>query len=191
MKKPSVAARKVACRAVFALGCFVCAQLVGVRGAQADSARKVQGFDVLGTVGYGIRGPYATTFGLDLGYTLPFGFRFGADTSYGFGRTLEEKNSRGETVETIYHASFTFGGSLGWDFLLPSFRLRADLATGLSWYSYDSHNFEGAAPGVRQYLGPRLVLLWQYHNFEFGLQTKYWVMEHDLFYVGLMGGVRF
>ena len=43
---------------------------MGVRGAQADSARKVQGFDVLGTVGYGIRGPYGMTFGLDLGYTL-------------------------------------------------------------------------------------------------------------------------
>jgi hypothetical protein len=151
----------------------------------------VQGLDVLATVGYGISGPYGATFGLDLGYTLPFGLRLGADSSFGFGRTLEEKNARGETVETIYHGSFGFGGSLGWDFLLPSFRLRADLATGIDWYSYESHNFEGATPGVRQYWGPRVALLWQYRYFEFGLQTKYWLMEHNLFYVGLMGGVRF
>src|SRR3954467_6601932 len=105
MKIGGVSTRKVVCHAVFALGCFVFIQLGGVRSARAESPRKVGGFEVLGTLGYGFTAgnltwtdekeiaPYGVTLGLELGYTLPFGLRIGADLSHGFGRRVEKTNS--------------------------------------------------------------------------------------------------
>jgi hypothetical protein len=141
MRKGDVSLRKVACRVLLALGCFVFSQLVGARGARADSPRKVEGFEVVGTLGYGFPvgattvNPYGVTLGLDLGYTLPFGLRIGADAIYGFGRTSED-------VTDI--VSFAFGGSAGYDLLLSSFRLRGALDMGLALYSAERGRVEGA-----------------------------------------------
>src|SRR4051812_9493083 len=108
MKNGCVSARKVAGRGVFALGCFVFTQLVGARDARAQSTRKVDGFEVVGTLGYAVgdvawwggkvAAPYGVTLGLDLGYTLRFGLRIGAQIGHGFGRRLEETSSTGEVV---------------------------------------------------------------------------------------------
>ena len=54
MKKWGVSARKVACQG-FALGCLIFIQLVGARSARAESPRKVEGYELLGTLGYGFR----------------------------------------------------------------------------------------------------------------------------------------
>src|SRR5262245_43333286 len=96
MKERCVPARKVACQAAFALGCFVFVQLVGARSARAEGPRKVEGFEVLGTLGYGVAvgdlefDPYGVMVGLDLGYTFRFGLRIGTDASYGFGHRGEQ-----------------------------------------------------------------------------------------------------
>ncbi|MEI9941693.1 MAG: hypothetical protein WDO69_31140 [Pseudomonadota bacterium] len=198
MKKGNVSARKVACRAVFALGCFVFIQLVGERGARAESPRKVAGFEALGALGYGVSvgagdkyEPYGVMVGLDLGYTLPFGLRIGVDASHGFGRRIEQTSSTGEVVTTEAGSS-ACGGSVGYDHLLwSSFRLRGAIDTGLIgfWTSTD----RGPFPGLAWYYGPKVALIWQYSVFELGLQSKYWVTtaDHGVFQVGLVSGVRF
>jgi len=205
MKKGNVSARKVTCRAVFALGCFVFIQLVGARGARAESPRKVAGFEALGTLGYAFGDvawwggkevtPYGVTLGLDLGYTLPFGLRIGAQIGHGFGRSLEETSSTGEVVVTDV-SSTAWGGSVGYDLLLSSFRLRGAVDAGLITYYHDYH--QGVLPpGASYYIGPELALIWQYRVFELGLQSKYWVTSADgegnngVVQVALMSGARF
>jgi hypothetical protein len=194
MKKVDVSARKVACRTGFALGCFVFIQLVGARDARAESPRKVEGFEVLGTLGYGVAvgdmelEPYGVMVGLELGYTLPFGLRIGADLNYGFGGRTEQTLSTGRVVVTDA-SSTTLGGSVGYDLLLSSFRLRGAVDSGLIFF-----NFEGAAePGASWYIGPKVALIWQYRAFELGLQSKYWVTldRTGVVQAGLMSGARF
>jgi hypothetical protein len=193
MKKADVSARKVVREAVFALSCFVFIQLVGARDARAESPRKVEGFEVLGTLGYGVAvgdmeiEPYDVMVGLELGYTLPFGLRIGTDASYGFGRRIEQTLSTGRVVVTDA-SSITWGGSVGYDLLLSSFRLRGAVDSGVIIY-----NFEGAVtPGAAYYIGPKVALIWQYRAFELGLQSKYWVsVDHGVVQVGLMSGARF
>lgn len=207
MKKGNPSACNVACRAVFAVACFAFIQLVGVRGAQADSARKVEGFEVLGTLGYGGSGdldyngkkfePYGVTLGLDLGYTLPFGLRIGADASYGFGHKVEQTSSTGE-AEATDATNAAVDGSLGYDLLLSSFRLRGAVDMGLALYRIEGGRFESAhVPGATYYIGPKVALIWQYRTFELGLQTKYWLTSADgpdnsgVFHVNVVSGVRF
>jgi len=199
MKEEDVSARKVACQAVFALGCCVFIQLVGARDGRAESPRKVEGFEVLGTLGYGVGvgdmtwwdkevAPYDVMVGLDLGYTLPFGLRIGAEASHGFGRRVEETLSPGDVVVTDV-SSTDFGGSVGYDLLLSSFRLRG--AADLGMFLYDGQG--GYIPGASYYIGPKVALIWQYRAFELGLQSKYLVTsaEHEVVQVGLMSGARF
>src|SRR6478609_7446435 len=203
MKGGDRSARKVACRALFALGCFVFIQVAGQRGARAESARKVGGFEALGMLGYGVAvgdlkvrdtevAPYGVMVGLDLGYTLPFGLRIGADVSKGFGRRIEETQPTGEVVVTDVSSS-SFGGSIGYDLLLPLFRLRG--AADLGMFLYDGQG--GYIPGASYYIGPKVALIWQYHAFELGLQSKYLLTSadgpdnHGVVQVGLMSGARF
>src|SRR6478736_2242740 len=199
MKKSNVSVRKVSCRAVFALGCFVFIQLVGARDARAESPRKVAGFEVLGTLGYGATvgdvtwwdnqelAPYGVMLGFGLGYTLPFGLRIGADFNYGFGRKVEQTSSTGEVVVTDV-SSTGYGGSLGYELLLPLFRLRGAVDSGFLVYRGEATRQAGAA----FYIGPELALIWQYRALELGLQSKYWVTsaEHGLFQAGLIRGAR-
>jgi hypothetical protein len=195
MKKGDVSARKVACRALFALGCFAFIQLVGVRSAQAESARKVEGFELLGSLGYGVAvglwaagerelDPYGVTPGLDFGHTWPFGLRIGTDVGYGFGRRLEYTSRTGEVIAT-HASSFTWGASFGYDFFLSSFTLRGAVDGGLA-VRFD----EGDADPLF-YVGPKVAFIWQYRAFEFGFQTKYLWGVPSAFQVGLMGGTRF
>jgi hypothetical protein len=194
MKKRAVSARKVACQAVFALGCFVFIQLAGVRDARAESPRKVEGFEVLGTLGYGVAvgdlefDPYGVMVGLDLGYTFPFGLRIGTDASYGFGHRSEQTLSTGRVVTTDA-SGFIWGGSVGYDLLLSSFRLRGAVDSGLVFFK----NEGGVTPGAAYYIGPSLALIWQYRAFELGLQSRYLVTPDGtgVVQVGLMSGARF
>lgn len=195
MKNGCVSGRKAACRAVFALGCFVFIQLVGVRSAHAESTRKVEGFELAGTLGYGVAvglwtagerkvDPYGVTPGLDFGYTWPFGFRIGTDASYGFGRRIENSDWKGE-VYTTHASSFTWGASFGYDFFLSSFTLRGAIDGGLALY-FDQGD---ASPSF--YVGPKVAFIWQYRAFEFGFQAKYLWAVPSAIQVGLMGGTRF
>ena len=197
MKKGDVPARKVACRAVFALGCFVSVQLVGARDARAESPRKVEGFELVGSLGYTIASrdwtlndqkidPFGVLVGLDFGYTFPFGLRLGTDAVYGIGRTIESTNWKGE-VSTTHSSSFTWGASVGYDLMLPSsFRLRGAADAGLLVYFY----YKGDA-GVGAYVGPKVALIWQYRAFELGLQGRWLMLYPGALQVGLMGGARF
>ncbi|MEI9948716.1 MAG: hypothetical protein WDO74_06960 [Pseudomonadota bacterium] len=198
MKRWNASARKVACRAVFALGCFVCIQLTGARDARAETSRKVEGFEVLGTLGYGVDvggmtwwdrevDPYGVMVGLDLGYTFPFGLRIGVEASKGFGRRIEQTLSTGEVVTTDT-SSFPLGGSVGYDLLFSSFRLRGAVDSGFIFYSGEN----AIAPGGGFYIGPKVALIWQYRAFELGLQSKYWAATAGgVVQMGLMSGARF
>jgi len=186
MKKWGVSARKVVCQG-FALGCLIFIQLVGARSARAESPRKVEGYELLGTLGYGIQfwegSAFGVTVGGDFGYTFPFGLRLGTDAGYAFGRTEEYTNWMGEAVKT--HAStLTWGGSIGYDLLLSSFRLRGAADVGLIlWFD------EGTvAPWI--YFGPKIGLTWQYRGVELGVESR-WMMWTGTVQVGLMAGTRF
>jgi len=196
MKKLGVSARKVACRAVFALGCFVSIQLVGARDARAESPGKVkvEGYELTGSLGYGVSRdlsfndrevePFGVTVGVDFGYTFPFGLRLGTDAGYGFGRRLEYTKWTGEVIET-HASSFTWGASIGYDLLLsPTLKLRGAADGGLLVY------FDDTGTGVGPYVGPKVALIWQYRKFELGAQAR-WLMFIGALQLGLMGGVRF
>ena len=194
MKKMDVSARKVACQALFVLGFFVSVQLVGARDARAESSAKVEGFELLGTLGYGIAfrnltwanqefDPYGLTVGLDFGYTWPFGLRIGTDATYGFGRRIEQTRWTGEAV-TTHASSMTWGGSVGYDLLLSSFRLRGAADVGLLLLLDEG----SVAPWL--YFGPKIALGWQYRGVELGLESR-WMMWTGAVQVGLMGGTRF
>jgi len=203
MKKWGVSARKVACQG-FALGCLIFIQLVGARSARAESPRKVEGFELLGTLGYGFLfrdltttndrqvNPFGVTVGGDFGYTFPFGLRLGTDAGYAFGRTMDYKRWTGEAI-TTHASSITWGGSIGYDAVLSSFRLRG--AADLGMFLYDGQG--GYIPGASYYIGPKVALIWQYRAFELGLQSKYWVTSADgegnngVVQVALMSGARF
>jgi hypothetical protein len=191
MNNGGVSARKVACRAVFALGCFAFVQLVGARSVRAESPRKIEGFELLGLLGYGavIREssshPFGVTVGVDFGYTWPLGLRIGTDASYGFGRREDYTRWTGEVV-TTRASSFTWGGSVGYDVLLsPSLKLRGAGDAGLLLL------LDEGSPAAWFYFGPRVALLWQYRAFEFGLQSKYLFTSPNSLQVGLIGGTRF
>ena len=180
---------------MFALGCFAFIQLVAVRSARAESSRKVEGFELLGTLGYGVAvgfwtagerkiDPYGVTPGVDFGYTWPFGLRIATDVSYGFGRRIENKDWMGE-VYTTHASSFTWGASAGYDLLLSSFKLRGAVDGGLAVY-FDQGE---AAPSA--YVGPKVAFIWQYRALELGFQTKYLWAIPSAFHVGFMGGTRF
>jgi hypothetical protein len=200
MKKVDVSARKVACRGVFALGCFVFIQLGGARDARAESRRKVEGFEAVGTLGYGVAvgdvesEPYGVMVGLDLGYTFRFGLRIGTDASYGFGRRTEQTRWTGEVV-TTHASSINWGGSVGYDLLLSSFRLRGAVDSGFAfWYDTVDATGDDLKAGVPIfYIGPKVALIWQYRAFELGLQSKFWASFEGTgaFQVGLMSGARF
>jgi len=203
MKDGAVSLRKTTCRIVLALGCFAFVQLLGVRRARAESPRKVEGFEILGTLGYGVAvgdltwddeeiAPYGVMVGLELGYTLPFGLRIGADAIYGFGRSLEERRPMGGVVVETDVSSAGFGGSLGYDLLVPLFRLRGAVDAGLLTY-----HGAGVFRGASWYIGPEVALIWQYRALELGLQSKYWLTSADgpgnnaVVQVGIVGGARF
>ena len=194
MKKWGVSARKVVCQG-FALGCLIFIQLVGARSARAESPRKVEGYELLGTLGYGYGfwkhsgnndrevDPFGVTVGGDFGYTFPFGLRLGTDAGYAFGRTEEYTNWMGEAVKT--HAStLTWGGSIGYDLLLSSFRLRGAADGGLLLVLDQGH----VAPWG--YVGPKIGVTWQYRSVELGVQSR-WMMWTGTVQVGLMAGTRF
>ena len=193
MKKWGVSARKLACQG-FALGCLIFIQLVGARSARAESPRKVEGFELLGTLGYGFGrwhlnandnyiDPFGVTVGGDFGYTFPFGLRLGTDASYAFGSKTEYTRWMGEAA-TTHASSISWGGSVGYDLLLSSFRLRGAADVGLMLVLDEGT----VAPWM--YFGPKIALTWQYRGIELGLQSRYMMMVSCI-QVGLMGGTRF
>ena len=194
MKKGDVSARKAACRAVFALGCFVFIQLVGARSARAESPRKVEGFELLGTLGYGFGrwhlnasdnyvDPFGVTVGGDFGYTFPFGLRLGTDLGYAFGRRLEYTHWTGEEIKT-HASSLTWAGSIGYDLVLSSVRLRGAADIGLIVLIDDGN----VAPWM--FFGPKLAAIWQYRGVELGVESR-WMMWVGAIQVGLVAGKRF
>jgi len=195
MQNGCVSARKAACRALFALGCFVFIQLVGARSARAESPRKVEGYELLGTLGYGYGfwkhsgnndrevDPFGVTVGGDFGYTFPFGLRLGTDVGYAFGVKHQYTHWTGEVI-TTHASSITWGGSIGYDAVLSSFRLRGAADVGLLLVLDQGK----VAPWI--YCGPKLALTWQFRGVELGLQSR-WMAWAGTVQLGLMAGTRF
>ena len=186
MKKWGVSARKVACQG-FALGCLIFIQLVGARSARAESPRKVEGYELLGTLGYGIQfwegSAFGVTVGGDFGYTFPFGLRLGTDAGYAFGRTMDYKRWTGEEI-TTHASSFAWGGSIGYDLVLSSFRLRGAADGGLLLV------LDQGKVAPWGYVGPKIGMTWQYRSVELGLQSR-WMVWTGTVQLGLMAGTRF
>jgi hypothetical protein len=93
-------------------------------------------------------------------------------------------------VVTTDASSITCGGSVGYDHLLSSFRLRGAADAGfLFWYDETGT--------LVLYIGPKVALIWQYRAFELGLQGRYLLTDDSVattpsvVQVGLMGGARF
>ncbi|MEI9941692.1 MAG: hypothetical protein WDO69_31135 [Pseudomonadota bacterium] len=169
---------------------------MGARSARAESPRKVEGFELLGTLGYGIFfwdstsndndrkvNPFGVTVGGDFGYTFPFGLRLGTDANYAFGRRKEYTRWTGEVV-TTHASSITWGGSIGYDVSLSSFRFRGAADVGLILV------LDEGSVSPWMYFGPKIALTWQYGGVELGVQSR-WMMWTGALQVGLMGGTRF
>lgn len=191
-------------RTTLGLGCFLLVQGLRAEDAQAAAKVKVDGFDLLGSVGYGFAfgevkldyaepvevNPYGVLVGADFGYTWRSGFRIGASASYGFGKAIEQtRRAPGSELEyqiTTDTSGITAGPSLGYDLLLSSFRLRGTVEGGLHlWYD----GGDSAAKSV--YVAPGVALIWQHSAFELGLGSKYlFAAPHGLQFT-LMSGARF
>ena len=194
MKKWGPSARKVASQG-FALSVLIFIQLVGARSARAESPRKVEGYELLGTLGYGFQfwdsisiddrkvDPFGVTVGGDFGYTFPFGLRLGTDLGYAFGRRLEYTHWTGEEIKT-HASSLTWAGSIGYDLVLSSVRLRGAADIGLIVLIDDGN----VAPWM--FFGPKLAAIWQYRGVELGVESR-WMMWVGAIQVGLVAGKRF
>jgi len=194
MKKWGVSARKVACQG-FALGCLIFIQLVGARSARAESPRKVQGYELLGTLGYGYGfwkysgnndrevDPFGVTVGGDFGYTFPFGLRLGTDVGYAFGVKHQYTHWTGEVI-TTHASSITWGASIGYDLLLSKVTLRGAADVGLILL------LDEGTVSPWMYFGPKVGLTWDFHGVELGVQGK-WMMLVGAVQAGVMAGKRF
>jgi hypothetical protein len=166
--------------ALLGIGCFLCVQGLGAGEARAAGKAKVEGFELLGGVGYGLaleepdrkygqppnRNPYGVLLGIDGGYSWRSGLRLGFVAQCGSGE---------------YACSNLLGGaSVGYDILFSSFRFRSSLEGGF-WYAY--------APWL--YIAPAIALIWQHGSFELGLGSKYLVAPINGVQLMLMSGTRF
>jgi hypothetical protein len=166
------------------LGCAALVEVTGVSQARAESSTKVEGFELLGGVGYSLAVEEGERrFGEpidpanfvflrgDFGYTFRFNLRLGA--TLGFG--LEE----GAVLTPL-------GASVGYDWLLGSFRLRPFFEGGFLFYWAGGDDILPSP-----YAGPGAALLWQHRAFEIGPSAKFMFAGPRRVELALMAGARF
>src|SRR5690349_6621167 len=112
-------------RASLGVGSLVVAQVTGI-GLASAAEPKVDGFDVVGNVGYGtatddytvarLKGdPFGFMLGVDTGYTFRFRLRLGLTYTHGFGRDSEGTRTGAGGVESpvhTHHLSDMMGASV-------------------------------------------------------------------------------
>jgi hypothetical protein len=149
----------------------------------------------LATGGYGastheVRGmglaPYGAIFGLDAGFTFPFGLRLGAYGGFSLGRTTDEHH------DPIVRRAFEFeadtssvnaGLALGWDVPVYRLVLRYGLGLGVTSMKWDFGGVDaddvryGDAknPNVGLHFVPGAALLWPHGHFIGGVGFDYLV----------------
>ena len=173
------------------------------------------GFDLLASAGFGTSTmnvahlnlePYATSFGLDLGYTFKSGLRMGAYFQYSLGKTEHQKYNPllGRPLEFDAVTSSVHGGiTFGWDVPLYVLVLRYQLSFGLSAMNWDFGSsagvvgrFDGASnPTVGFHFAPGLALLYRSGIFEGGAGFDYFVQTSGIIPSGVvaraLAGVKF
>jgi hypothetical protein len=182
----------------------VVAQVAGIAGASAAEPR-VDGFDVVGNVGYGtatdnytaagLKGdPFGFMLGVDAGYTFRFGLRLGLFYTHGFGRDSEgTRTGLGGTENPVntHHRSDMMGATVGYDWLLDPIRLRASLDGGVSYFirTTDAGDLPTA---VTLLAAPGFAALWQLGTLELGAGVKCYFQSGGPGFSGsLMAGARF
>ena len=190
-------------RAMLGVGSLVVVQVAGIAGASAAEP-KVDGFDVVGNVGYGtatdnytaagLKGdPFGFMLGVDAGYTFRFGLRLGVIYTHGFGRDSEgTRTGMGGTESPMqtHHRSDMMGATVGYDWLLDPIRLRASLDGGVSFFIRTTDS--GDLPtGVTLLAAPGFAALWQLGPLELGPGLKcYFLSSGPGFSGSLMAGAR-
>lgn len=154
------------------------------------------GFDILAVAGYGysttkVNGleiePFGGMFGLDIGYTFNSGFRLGARTSYGLGRSIAQNYDqllRDDIPLTSDASSLTTALTIGYDLKVYALVLRHSIGIGFNWLKWDLGDipytsFAGYSPMKGSMFGglidPSLALLWQTSHFQCGVSIHYFV----------------
>jgi hypothetical protein len=172
-----------------------------VAGTAAESApgAALGGFDALASAGWGVStskigdlelAPYGATFGIDVGYAWPVGFRLGAQFDYSLGHSVvNRRNPRvGSDYDVTADTSSISGGlSLGWDLPFYAVVLRYNLRLGVTAMRWD---FAGGArtsaefaattnPAVGVNFAPGVALLYPYRWFEAGVGFDYLAQNDD------------
>jgi hypothetical protein len=168
---------------------------------------------VLATAGWGVStgrllnlelAPYGASFGVDLGYTWPGGFRLGAYFSNSLGSGVRQHRDPriGREYDFTADSSCLNGGlSLGWDVPLYSLVLRYSLSFGVTAMHWEFQDVPGGAerfdannPNVGVHVAPGVALLWPYRWFEAGVGFDYLAQVKDTIPNGIVGkllvGVR-
>lgn len=183
--------------------------------SSATKRPSLAGFDVLATAGWGTSTtqivhlnlePYATTFGLDLGYTFRGGLRLGAYFAYSLGKTEHQNYNPliGRPLDFDAVTSSMHGGiTLGWDVPVYLLVLRYQLSFGLTAMSWDFgssktvvNRFNGAStPTTSFHFAPGLALLYRAGLFEGGVGFDYFVQTSGIVPSGVVTralvGVKF
>jgi hypothetical protein len=171
---------RVVLRALLGVGCSLFVGL-GAEEARAANSLKVEGFDLLGSVGLGFSsaepsdGRYLSAdeknsyilLGVKGGYTWPSGLRLGVDAQCGFN--------------VLICATLTAGPSVGYDLVFSSFRFRGALDAGV-WFAYGP---------AKPYAAPELAFIWQHGGFELGVGPRYVFAPIGSFQLLLVTGGRF
>lgn len=194
-------------RALLGVGSLVVIQVAGIAGACAAEP-KVDGFDVVGNVGYGtatdkytvagLKGdPFGFMLGVDAGYTFRFRLRLGLNYTHGFGRDSEGTRTGTGGIESpvhTHHLSDMMGASVGYDWLLDPIRLRASLDGGVSTFIRTTDS--GPLPtSITFWAAPGFAAVWQLGPLELGAGVKYYAFlgsgAGPGFSGSLLAGVRF
>lgn len=129
--------------------------------------------------------PYGATFGIDVGYTWPVGFRLGAhfDTALGHGVVQHRDPRIGREFDfTADTSSLNSGFSIGWDLPLYSlFLLRYTLRLGVTAMDWDfgagrpmaAYFDDASKPAWSLHIAPGVAVLWPYRWFEAGIGFDY------------------
>jgi hypothetical protein len=172
-----------------------------VSGTEAESApgAAIVGFDALASIGWGAStskigdlelAPYGATFGIDVGYTWPVGFRLGAQFDNSLGHSVvvrrDPRVGRDDDV-TVDTSSISGGLSLGWDLPFYALVLRYNLRLGVTAMRWDfaddartSAEFAArTSPAVGVNFAPGVALLYRYRWFEAGVGFDYLAQNDD------------
>jgi len=170
------------------------------------------GIEILASLGWGAStmevlnldlAPYGASFGADVGYIWPSGFRLGGYVGYSLGRTVSQIYDPvvGRTLDLDADtSSLSAGISFAFDVPVYSFILRYSLGFGGTWMNWD---FGAQTPRIARYsespvdgfhIVPGAALFWRSDLFEAGLGFRYLVQANGAIPSGFLGellvGVR-